>query len=161
VPAEPAYRERALPYWWAWLLPLGFVLMIAVAYGAALGALAGYVIAGAGAVLVAIMMWVTSPLLTISEDGLTVGRATLPLDCIGEVESLTKADITRLRGPGADARMFTAVRTWSARDGILVHVDDPADPHPAWLVSTRQPGRAIAAIAATMGRTDRRPMEDA
>lgn len=161
MPAEPAYRERVRPYWWAWLLPLGFILMISVAYGAALGALAGYVIAAAGVVLVAVMMWTTSPVLTVSEDGLTVGRATLPLEFIGEAEPLTKEDITRLRGPGADARMFTAVRTWSARDGILVHVEDPDDPHPAWLVSTRHPGRAIAAIAATMGGTHHRPMEDA
>jgi hypothetical protein len=167
VAAEPEYRERALPYWWAWLLPLGVVLMLAVAYGAALGPAAGYVIAAAGTALVAVVMWTSSPVMIVSRDGLTVGRATLPLDCIGEVEPLTKADIVRLRGPGADARLFTAVRTWSAREGLLVHVNDPDDPHPAWLISTRNPVRAIDALAATMGgaattdNTERTPMEDA
>ena len=32
------YRERLLPKWWAWLLMVSFVAMIAIAYGAALGA---------------------------------------------------------------------------------------------------------------------------
>ncbi len=41
--ANPSeFRERLLPRWWAWLLAYSFVGMIAIAYGAALGATIGW-----------------------------------------------------------------------------------------------------------------------
>lgn len=148
------YRERLLPRWWAWLLPLSVILMLAVAYGAALGTTAGWLVGAAGIAIVVTFLWVSAPLITVTEEGLQAGQAVLPLTSVGDAETVTAEDIRRLRGPGADARLFVALRPWSARGGVLVTLDDPEDPHPAWLLSSRNPTRLVAALAATMDPDD-------
>lgn len=144
------YRERLLPRWWVWLLVAALVGMLALAYGAALGATAGWLVAtGAGGIAVA-LLWITAPAISVDADGLRVAEARLPVRAIASAEAVSTQDIARLRGPGSDARLFTALRPWSAPGGVLVQVDDPQDPHPAWLFSSRHPTRVAEAIAATM-----------
>jgi hypothetical protein len=55
-----------------------------------------------------------------------------------------------MRGPSSDARLFVALRPWSASSGVLLELNDPLDPHPAWLFSSRHPARVVAAVTATM-----------
>ena len=146
------FRERLLPRWWAWLLAYSFVGMIAIAYGAALGATVGWLVAIGGLVLATGLLLITAPTIEVSDGALTVGGATLPLTSIGEVEAVTGDRIRELRGPGADGRLFVSLRPWSGADGVLVQLDDSEDPHPAWLFTSRHPARVVAALAATMGR---------
>lgn len=146
------FRERLLPRWWAWLLAYSFIGMIAIAYGAALGAAVGWIIGAGGIALATALLVITAPTIEVSEGALTVGGATLPLTSIGAVEAVTGARIRELRGPGADGRLFVSLRPWSGADGVLVELDDPEDPHPAWLFTSRHPARVIEALAATMGR---------
>ena len=147
-----AYRERLLPTWWAWLLVLALVAMIAIAYGAALGATAGWLVAAGTSVLAVALLWVTAPAIEVTPDGLHVDDAVLPLTSIAAWQEVDRDEIARLRGPGSDARLFVALRPWSAADGVLVRLDDPDDPHPAWLFTSRHPARVTAALAATMSR---------
>lgn len=150
--SERTYRERLWPAWWACLLAALLPGMLAIAYGYALGARAGWLVAGVGIGVLALVLAATAPRISVSGAGLAVGAALLPPAAIGAVEAVDAEDVARLRGPGADARLFTALRPWSCRDAVLVTVADPADPHPAWLVSSRRPARLAAAVAATMGR---------
>ena len=156
------YRERLLPRWWGLLLPLGVVAMVAIAYGAALGALAGWAVAAAGVVLVVVFTWVNATVIEVTDASLVAGSATLPLSSVGTAEVVSRGDIERLRGPGADARIFTALRPLAARDGVLITLDDPEDPHPAWLISSRNPSLLVAALPATMdpARTSEQPTND-
>jgi hypothetical protein len=133
-----------------WIVAFAFVGCLAVAYGAAIGAMAGYVVLAATGALTLWLMWITSPTIQVDDKGLRVAGAQLPRGVIGAVEVVDRGRIRDLRGPGADARVFTALRPWSARDGLLVEIIDPEDPHPAWLVSSRHPARAAAALTATM-----------
>lgn len=150
--AASTYRERLLPSWGAWVLVLGLVLMLSVAYGAALGATAGWLVAfGTGLLAVALLV-LTAPVIEVSPDGLQVQGAVLPLSSIAEYAVVDREEIRRLRGPGSDARLFVSLRPWSAPDGVLVRLDDPDDPHPAWLFTSRHPARVTAALAATMCR---------
>ena len=48
-------------------------------------------------------------------------------------------------GPGADHRAFLFTRPF-IRDVVKVTLDDPADPHPYWLVSTRDAAALAAAL---------------
>jgi hypothetical protein len=150
--ADEEYRERLLPRWWAWLIAIGLVLMLAVAYGAALGPWAGLLVGGLGLGLVVLVLWVTSPRVIVTAAELQVAGAVLPLSSIGAVEPVGHEDITALRGPGADARLFVSLRPWSSSEGVLVRLVDPVDPHPAWLFSSRHPARVVDALTATMGR---------
>jgi hypothetical protein len=151
--ANPSeFHERLLPRWWAWLLAYSFIGMIAVAYGAALGATVGWLIGIGGLALATALLVITAPTIEVSDGALTVGGATLPLTSIGDVEAVTGARIRELRGPGADGRLFVSLRPWSGADGVYVELDDPEDPHPAWLFTSRDPASVVAALAATMGR---------
>ena len=151
--SSPAdFRERLLPRWWAWLLAYALIGMIAVAYGAALGAAIGWLVAVVGLGMATALLLITAPTIVIADGVLAVGGARLPLTSIGAVEEVTGARIRELRGPGSDGRLFVSLRPWSGNDGVLVRLDDAADPHPAWLFTSRHPARVVDALTATMGR---------
>lgn len=138
------YRERLLPRWWVWLVAFGVVVMLAVAYGAALGPWVGYLVGGSGLALVVWLLWITSPTINIDGTHLAVAGARLPRSRIAEVRELDSAAIDDVLR--ADARLFTALRPWSCRAGVVVALDDPADPHPAWVISSRRPAALVAAL---------------
>jgi hypothetical protein len=146
------YRERLVPRWWAWLLAYALVAMIALAYGAALGSTTGWLVAvGAGALATALLL-LTAPVIDVGTGHLRVGGAILPLTSVASAEAVTGDRIRELRGPGSDGRLFVSLRPWSSNDGVLVVLDDPEDPHPAWLFSSRHPARVVEALTATIGR---------
>ena len=146
------YRERLLPKWWAWLLMIAFVGMLAIAYGAALGARTGWIVGILGGSVALALVLTTVPLIDVEDDSLRVSGAVLPSSSISAVRAVDGAQMRELQGPGADARTFVALRPWAASGGVLVTLDDPEDPHPAWLISSRHPDRLAAAVAATMDR---------
>lgn len=150
-----AYRERLLPRWWAWLVPLALVGMLAVAYGAALGTPAGVAVGSGGAAIAGWLVWITSPVVSVESGHLAAGSARLPLTSVRAVRAVDRDEITALRGPGADARVFVELRPLSAPAAVLLTLADPDDPHPAWLISTRHPDRLEAALAARIGAAGR------
>lgn len=87
--------------------------------------------------------------LTITRDhaGLRVGKAFLDQSHLGTAEPLHRDDYRRRLGVDADARAYLVTRPYLDR-GVLVHVDDEADPVPYWLLSTRHPDDIAAAINA-------------
>lgn len=149
-PTEPRHRERLLPRWWVWVLLLGVATMLGSAYGAALGAGAGWLVTAGCTLLLGSLVWITAPTVRVDSSGLHAARAVLPPECIGDVEAVSAERIRELRGPGADGRIFVTLRPWAARGGVLVSVADPHDPHPAWLLSSRHPQRLASALTATM-----------
>ncbi len=147
-------RERLWPRWWVWLLLISLVALLAWAYGLALGAPVGFVVFVAGGLLVVIVVWVTAPVIEITTSSLRVDGAVLPRQMISGVRVLRREDIQSLRGPGADARLYVELRPWSTTQAVLIDVCDPADPHPAWLLSSRHPDALAVALSATMGTHD-------
>lgn len=145
------FRERLWPAWWVWLVLAGLVLLLSWAFGLALGRGAGAVVLVVGLVVVAALLRATAPLVELGPSSLRVGAAVLPLASIGPARTLAPEEVRVLRGPGADARMFTELRPWSASGAVLLEIADAADPHPAWLFSVRHPDRLLDALAATMG----------
>lgn len=144
------YRERLLPSWWVWLILGGLVAMLAVAYGAALGMVVGWILAAVLTAISTSLLVLTSPTIRVDDTGLSVGRAHLPGWAVSGATVQDRTEIRRLRGPGSDARLFTALRPWSCADAVLVELADPDDPHPAWLVSSRHPEALRSALSATM-----------
>lgn len=140
-----------MPAWWAWVIAGALVTMLAVAYGAALGALAGWGLAlGLGVLIVALLIR-TSPLVELDATRLRCGPAVLPVAVMVRAEAVDGAQVRIIRGPGGDGRIYTALRPWSASGAVLITLDDPEDPHPAWLISSRHPEELAAALTATMG----------
>ncbi len=129
-----------------------FAGTVGIAYAAALGAAIGIVMGACLASLIFAVLWWTSPVLTVSLADIRAGSATLPILSIGEV-SILDTEAVKLardgRHPQADARAYTLIRTWTGNAGVLITLNDETDPHPAWVLSSRNPTALAAAINAT------------
>lgn len=142
------YRERLrVPLSW-WLIPLLATVSVWLAvhhvYGPRLSIpVAAGVLLLSSAGLIAYGSAVTA----VESDGFVAGRARLPLWAVGEVIALD-ADRARVaRGTEADPRAYLLVRGYIG-PMVRVGVEDPADPVPYWLVSTRHPNELAAALSA-------------
>jgi hypothetical protein len=76
---------------------------------------------------------------------LAAGKARLPLTVIERAAAYSGTGATEQRGTALDARAWLVLRGWI---GPVVRIDlnDPDDPVPYWLVSTRHPRRLLAAL---------------
>lgn len=121
------------------LAAFGFYLGWVWGAGAALASL---VVAGTILVRAAIEILVTP-------DRVRVGRAVLETRYIAGCTALA-ADQSRQRsGPGADARAYLVLRPYLPTT-VELRLDDPDDPVPYWLVSTRRAGQLAAAVTAAV-----------
>lgn len=123
------------------LLAWGFTLVLTLALVAALGSY------GAARI-------------TVSGDGpsgvLRVGRARVEGRHLGPAVALDAEATRRTAGRDADARAYLVLRPFLKR-AVKVPIQDPADPVPYWLVSTRHPDALVAAVARLTGRADASP----
>ncbi|MFC6238249.1 DUF3093 domain-containing protein [Longivirga aurantiaca] len=141
-----AYRERLHAPWWMWLLGTVLMLTLGVAYGFRLGAVAGVITFVVAEAVLAALLLVTAPLVVVDDAVLRAGRARLPLRHVGRVAVFDAARTRDARGTRGDKRAYLCLRGWVPAS-VLVEVDDPDDPHPYWLVSTRR-GRELAPVLA-------------
>jgi hypothetical protein len=120
------------------LLPLGAVPAAAAGLGAA--------------ALVATLLVRASTVVEVGEDGaLRAGRAVLPARVVAGGEAARGERARELRGPALDARTHLCLRGWV--DGVvLLRLDDPQDPTPSWLVSTRHPERLLQVVLSAAER---------
>lgn len=144
---QVAYQERLDAPWPAWVLGTAMALSLGIAYGYAITVPWGVV---TWLVTQAVVIWVlvtTSPVVRVDERVFRAGRARLPLQYVGRLRAVDAATTRRLRGVDSDASAYLCVRSWLPR-AVVVEVEDPQDPHPYWLVSSRRPDRLAAALRA-------------
>jgi len=146
VKTAPVFRERLLPPWWVFGIALALAAMVAIAYGAALDPWFGGITFAGGGFSVSWLLWLTSPVVEVTETALTAGRAQLPRSSIAGAIELDRAGASIHRGPLADARTFVLLRPWRASTAVLVTLDDPADPHPTWILTSKHPDRLVRAL---------------
>ncbi|GGD19530.1 DUF3093 domain-containing protein [Nocardioides daphniae] len=90
----------------------------------------------------------------VSDGTLHAGKAHIALSYVGDVEPLG-TDATKLTaGRDADARAFLLLRPYLKRS-VKVHLTDPADPTPYWLIHTRHPRELAAAITGAAASAQR------
>ncbi|WP_456696115.1 DUF3093 domain-containing protein [Aeromicrobium sp. P5_D10] len=148
------YRERlTAPVSW-WLAAIGFALVwgwvfwvvttwpITITVTALLAAAGCYLVWRYGSVLI-----------TVDANGLRVGQAHLEPEFIGQATALNRAAYRARLGTEADARAYLMTRPYLDH-GIAVVVDDPTDPAPYWLISSRHPEALATALAPTRSNGD-------
>lgn len=142
------YRERlTIPWWWA-LVAIGFVASIAVVVIFSLNPTVGIAVSILTLIGVAIFLGVYSATpVTVGDGVFTAGRNTIERQYISSAEPLSGDAARRAVGVDVDPKAFLFTRPF-IRDLVRVHIDDPADPHPYWLVSTRHPQKVAEAIEA-------------
>jgi hypothetical protein len=142
----PVYDERlGVPLRW-WALATMFLASMLLAF---LVATPAWVAVAGTAVLVALVLGLFlaygAARVSVRDGVLTAGRARISLEHVGEVEALDAAATRLLAGRDADARAYLLLRPYLQR-AVRIGIDDPADPTPYWLVSTRRPDRLAAAL---------------
>ena len=138
------YRERLWPAPWMFLasalvIPASLLVFLPISVPA------GVVVAIALYLAIVAALLVTTPTIEVADGELRAGRARLPLAVVGGVRAARGADAVHERGVGLDARAWLLIRGWIP-DVVRVELDDPADPTPYWLISTRRAEQLASAI---------------
>ena len=93
------YQERLWPSPWIWLLVLGFAGASIVTF-APIDIVIGYVAAAVVAVVLTVLLILSTPRIVVTPETLTVGKATIERRFLGAVSMHTGEDATYQRGPG-------------------------------------------------------------
>ena len=150
--ATAAYAERlGVPLrWWVQgtmlVASLWLALVVAVP-----GVVPWVVTALALALLSSALLSYGSARVRVEDGVLYAGRAHVDASVLGEVRALDADQTRRAAGVEADARAFLLLRPYLKR-AVKVHLEDPADPTPYWLLSSRHPDRMAAALKALADR---------
>lgn len=138
------YREKlsASPGVWAVLTLMAFLfglvsLRTGPTAGAATFAVTWLIMAG--------LLIRLTPVVEVGPELFVAGGARIPLHLLGAAESLDAGQMRVAGGPELDARAYLLLRGWIG-SGVRVHLDDPEDPTPYWLISSRRPDQLVAAL---------------
>lgn len=139
-----------MPWWW--ILPAaGLAILIAVQVNLGVPAIPMWV---PHAVLLpvaaAVLMWFSkTEIRVVDETGgeteVWVGSAHLPDDVVARSAEVPRSAKSAALGRQLDPAAYVVHRAWIGPMVLLV-LDDPDDPTPYWLVSSRHPERVLAAL---------------
>ncbi|HJG80129.1 MAG TPA: DUF3093 domain-containing protein [Brevibacterium senegalense] len=138
------FRERVTPSagWWIIALSLSAMTSLLALPLTPVGAALTPLVVGA-----AVVFWMLSlsTRITVTDDLFAAGRAHIERAHITGATAHDEEESFAQRGRLLDARAFLILRPW-AKTVVRVEIDDPADPTPYWLVSTRRADELAAAL---------------
>jgi Protein of unknown function (DUF3093) len=138
------FHERlTVPVIW-WVLAGLFSLSVLVAVGAYLGPTWGFGTSIAAMLIASGIFASASILISVDARELRVGRASIEHLYIAGCQPLDAEETRRRAGVEADARAHLVLRPY-VKTAVEITLDDPDDPVPYWLVSTRHPQQLAAA----------------
>lgn len=145
---DPAvsHRERLVPPWWLLLVlllivPASLLVFLPVSLEVGIGVA---VVLYAGIVLT---LWLSAPVVELRDGVLRAGRARIGVADLGSADALQGSEAKAAMRAEWDPADHHVISPWT-KALVRVAVTDPADPTPAWLVSSRRPEALAAAIAA-------------
>ncbi|HXH80809.1 DUF3093 domain-containing protein [Nocardioides sp.] len=141
--------------WWAQGTMMVATLWLALVVAVPL-TLAWVVTGVAMALLSALFISYGAARVSVGDGVLQAGRAQIATEHLGAVTPLDPEAMRLLAGRDADARAFLLLRPYLKR-GVRVDLDDPSDPAPYWLISSRHPDRLAAALVAATPSSRQRP----
>ena len=146
--APVVYDERLrTPWWWYVVAALVAATLAAEFYLADHGIKIWLPYLVLIPIAVAIVWSMGRQRVTVQGGEIRVREAHLPLSVVESVIALDPRTLRRLVGREGDPQAFVAIRPWIG-PGVQILLDDPDDPAPYWVVSTRHPRQLIAAMAA-------------
>lgn len=145
------YRERQwVPGYW-WILAAGLVALTTAQF--ALNRNIWWLIVP-GVLLtvlaVWVLVWMSSNVVQVERDAdgsrwLSVGQANLPSDVVSRSLAVPESAKRNAMGRQLDPAAFVSSRGW-VREMVMLVLDDPQDPTPYWLISTRDPEALLRAF---------------
>ncbi len=157
--APHRYSERLRVPWWWTLAAVAVIVLLGIEIEMAVRtswAPLSYVVL---VPLAAWLLWSMSRAeVSVDDDGtLRAADASLPRWAMARVASVPPSAKSAALGRQLDPAAFLVHRFW-IKSMVLIVLDDPDDPTPYWLVSTRRPAALIAALGfddARRATTDR------
>jgi hypothetical protein len=145
---EVVYRETMrTPVWW-YLVAIFVAGLLAAEFHISSLALTDWLSFGILLPLSAVIVWaIGRGPLEISGGELRIRGAHIPLADVGGAVALDAATLRRVVGREGDPAAFVSIRPWIG-PGVQLWVDDPDDPTPYWVVSSRHPQRVVELIRA-------------
>ncbi|WP_107074839.1 DUF3093 domain-containing protein [Micromonospora sp. MH33] len=148
VAAPPAYAERLGLPWWAWPTGLALAgLLAAELWMGATGVRAWLPFVLLLPAAAATLWWLGRIRVTVHAGELRVDDAHLPVRFVADAVPLDAAGRREVLGVGSDPLAFVVQRPWVG-GAVQVVLDDPDDPTPFWVVSTRHPVELATALLA-------------
>jgi hypothetical protein len=147
------YDERLrVPLRW-WTLATMFLATFLIAFLVAMPVIAAFVCAGVlVALTVALFLGYGAAKISVRDGVLHAGAASIPVTLLGDPVALDPVATRRTAGRDADTRAFLLLRPY-LKHSVKVPLNDPSDPAPYWLLSTRKPDRLASALTAAIAGT--------
>ena len=144
------YRERLWVPWWWWPIALGLSAVLATEVNRGVRDLPDWLpYALLAVVAVGVLLWLGRVEVKVTGTGddveLWAGNAHLPATVISRSAVVPRSAKSAALGRQLDPAAYVLHRNWVG-PMVLVVLDDPDDPTPYWLVSSRHPDRVLAAI---------------
>ncbi|KJC65395.1 Protein of unknown function [Agreia bicolorata] len=141
-----SYRERLWPSIWIYLAT-ALVIPASILVLAPVNLTAGIIAAAVLFIGLTGIFIVLAPVIEVKDGMLIAGKAQIPLELLGTPSIFKGGAATLQRGQRLDARAWLCLRGW-VDPVIKIPLEDPDDPTPYWLVSSRNPEGLAAALSA-------------
>ena len=144
------YRERLWVPWWWWPIGFGLAALLATEVNMGIRALPNWLpYAVLATVAAGVLLWLgrIEVKVTVAGDDveLWAGGAHLPVSVMSRSAVVPRTAKSAALGRQRDPASFVLHRNWVG-PMVLVVLDDPDDPTPYWMVSSRHPDRILAAL---------------
>ena len=148
TPAHAGYTERLTLPWWLWPAGAGAAGLLATELWLGSTGIRAWLPFVVLLPLTAVGLgWLGRIRIAVRDGELLVDDARLPVRFVADAIALDAAGRREVLGVGADPLAFVVQRPWVS-GAVQVVLDDPADPTPYWVVSSRHPVRLADAILA-------------
>jgi len=151
VPETPSaaatviFREKLWPTVGVWVIAAG-IAGAGILVFAPISMPAGYTAAGVLFAVMAVLLVLSTPAITVTGDSLTVGRATIERRFVGTVQQFRGREATAERGTRLNGLAYLCIRGW-IDPVVKIEITDPSDRTPYWLASSRRPDELTAALS--------------
>mgnify|MGYP000851799659 CR=1 FL=1 len=98
------------------------------------------------ALTLALLLWIGSARVEVTDTHFRAGAAQVPLEFVGEAVALDRESTRRALGVDAVATAWLVTRPYLSTS-VKVEITDPDDPTPYWLVSTRHSQALATALS--------------
>lgn len=160
---EVLYSERQwVPLWW-WIAGTAFAALLGAQMGVNRGMwwfVATFIVIGA--LIAWFLIHLSSTVVRVERDGdgtrwLVVGDANLPSSVVSRSLAVPRSAKQNALGRQLDPAAYLVHRAWVKEMALFV-LDDPEDPTPYWLVSSKNPEELLRAYVPEQADTAAEPL---
>lgn len=145
------YKERQWVPWYWWLFAVGFAALLGAQMGNNRGIWYFVVTFVLAAALLGWFLYsLSSTVVRVEKDSdgtrwLVIGESNLPHTVVSRSMAVPYSAKQSALGPQLDPAAYLVHHSWVAEMALMV-LDDPEDPTPYWLVSTKDPEALLTAF---------------